>query len=100
MQELNQLRSLAKSDPAALREIDDLVKEMQRLDPARFPGNPEMVEALHGRLLNDVDKLELQLSRNPKDAQKGEVRTSKTPEVPAQYREAVAEYYRRLGKGQ
>jgi hypothetical protein len=100
LQELNQLRQLAKTDPAALREIQDLVKEMQQLDPSRFPGNPAMVEQLHTQVLNDVDKLELQLRRNDNDPQPGQVRTSKTPTIPAGYQDAVAEYYRRLGKEQ
>ncbi len=100
LQELNQLRQLAKNDPAALREIQDLVKEMQQLDPNRFPGNPAMVEQLHTQVLNDVDKLELQIRRNADDPQAGQVRTSKSPTVPAGYQDAVAEYYRRLGKGQ
>jgi hypothetical protein len=99
MQELNQLRQLAKNDPAALREIQDLVKEMQQLDPGRFPGNPAMVEQLHAQVLNDVDKLELQLRGNSDHPQPGQVRTSKTPTVPPGYQDAVAEYYRRLGKG-
>jgi hypothetical protein len=98
MQELNQLRQSAKSDPAALREIQDLVKEMQQLDPSRFPGNPAMVEQLHTQVLNDVDKLELQLRRNSDDPQPGQIRTSKTPTVPTGYQDAVADYYRRLGK--
>ncbi|SFS07012.1 hypothetical protein SAMN05421771_1280 [Granulicella pectinivorans] len=97
--ELNQLRAAAKNDPAALKEIADLAKEMQQLDPSRFPGNPAMVEALHTQVLADVDKLELQLSRHA-DAPKGQVRTGKTPSVPAGYQDAVADYYRRLGKGQ
>jgi len=100
LQELNHLRQLTKSDPAALREIQDLVKEMQQLDPSRFPGNPAMVEQLHTQVLNDVDKLELQLRHNADDPQPGQVRTSKAPTVPSAYQEAVAEYYRRLGKGQ
>jgi hypothetical protein len=100
LQELNHLRQLAKDDPAALREIQDLVKEMQRLDPSRFPGNPEMVEQLHTQVLNDVDKLELQLRRNADDPQPGQVRTSKAPTVPPGYQDAVAEYYRRLGRAQ
>src|SRR5579871_56921 len=100
LQELNHLRQLAKNDPAALREIQDLVKEMQRLDPSRFPGNPEMVEQLHTQVLNDVDKLELQLRRNADDPQPGQVRTSKSPTVPPGYQDAVAEYYRRLGRAQ
>lgn len=98
MQELNQLRQSAKSDPTALREIQDLVKEMQQLDPSRFPGNPQMVEQLHTQVMNDVDKLELQLRRNSDDPQPGQVRTSKTPAIPPGYQDAVAEYYRRLGK--
>jgi hypothetical protein len=99
MQELNQLRQSAKNDPSALREIQDLVKEMQQLDPSRFPGNPEMVEQLHTQVLNDVDKLELQIRRNSDDPQTGQVRTSKTPTVPPGYQDAVAEYFRQLGKG-
>jgi hypothetical protein len=100
LQELNQLRQLAKNDPAALREIQDLVKEMHQLDPNRFPGNPAMVEQLHTQVLNDVDKLELQIRRSADDTQAGQVRTSKAPTVPTGYQDAVAEYYRRLGKGQ
>jgi hypothetical protein len=100
LQELNQLRQLAKNDPAALRKIQDLVKEMQRLDASRFLGNPAMVEQLHVQVLNDVDKLELQLRRNADDPQPWQVRTSKSSTVPAGYQDAVAEYYRRLGKGQ
>jgi hypothetical protein len=99
LQELNQLRQSAKNDPAALREIQDLVKEMQQLDPSRFPGNPAMVEQLHTQVLNDVDKLELQIRRNADDPQMGQVRTSKAPTVPAGYQDAVAEYFRQLGKG-
>jgi hypothetical protein len=100
LQQLSQLRSLAKNDPAALKEIDDLVKSMQKLDPSRFPGNPAMVEKLHTEVLNDVDKLELQLRRNADDSVSGQVRTSKPQTVPPGYEDAVAEYYRRLGKGQ
>ena len=95
--ELSQLRQIAKTDPAVQKQIDDLVKEMQKLDPARFPGNPEMVEALHDKVMNDVDKLELQLRRDPSSPQ-DQVRTGKSPDVPAGYQDAVAEYYRRLGK--
>jgi hypothetical protein len=98
--ELGQLRQIAKNDPTAQKQIDDLVKELQKLDPSRFRGNPEMVEALHAKVMNDVDKLELQLRRDPNVLQDGQVRTGKSPGVPAGYQDAVAEYYRRLGKSQ
>ena len=99
MGELSQLRQLAKGDAVTQKEIDDLSREMQNLDPARFPGNPAMVEELHTKVLNDVDKLELQL-RHSDDSQPGQVRTATPQNVPPGYQDAVAEYYRRLGKGQ
>ena len=98
LSELNQLRHLAQNDPAALKQIQDLAREMQRLDPKRFPGNPVMVEQLHTEVLNGVDKLELQLRHDANVEQ--QVRTTKEPAIPAGYEEAVAEYFRRLGKGQ
>ena len=98
--ELSQLHHLAQNDPTALKEIQGLVREMQRLDPKRFPGNPAMVEQLHTEVLSGVDKLELQLRHDSDDQTPGQVRTTKEPPVPLGYEEAVAEYFRRLGKGQ
>ena len=100
MGELSQLRQMAKGDPAAEKQIHDLAKEMQKLDPSRFKGNPAMVEELHTQVLNDVDKLELQLRSDPNAPQAGQVRTATPPSIPPGYEDAVAEYYRRLGKGQ
>jgi hypothetical protein len=99
MSELNKLRSMTKDDPAAAKEIADLVKQMQQLDPSRFVGNPAMVEALHSQVLTEVDKLELQLRRSADDQTAGDVRTSKPAAVPPGYEDAVADYYRRLSKG-
>ncbi len=100
MQELNQLHHLAQNDPAALKEIQDLAREMQRLDPRRFPGNPALVEQLHTEVLSGVDKLELQLRHDADEQTQGQVRTTRTPAVQPGYEEAVADYYRRLSKGQ
>lgn len=100
MAELNQLHHLAKNDPAALKEVEDLTKVMQRLDPRRFPGNPAMVEQLHTEVLAGVDRLELQLRHDADGQTPGEVRTTKESTIPPGYEEAVADYYRRLSKGQ
>jgi hypothetical protein len=100
LEELSKLHHLAQNDPTALKQIQDLVREMQRLDPKRFPGNPAMVEQLHAEVLSGVDKLELQLRHDSDDQTPGQVRTTKEPPVPPGYEEAVAEYFRRLGKGQ
>jgi hypothetical protein len=100
LSELNQLHHLAQNDPAALKEIQDLERAMQRLDPRRFPGNPALVEQLHTEVLSGVDKLELQLRHDTDGQTAGQVRTAKEPSIPPGYEEAVAEYYRRLSKGQ
>ncbi len=100
MQELSRLRQLTHDDPAASREVDALVKEMQQLEPGRFPGNSQMLEQLHQQVLSDVDKLELELRRNANDPALAQIHTSKTATVPQGYGDAVAEYYRRLGKSQ
>ena len=100
MGELSQLRQMAKGDPAVQKQIDDLEKEMQKLDPSRFPGNPAMVEELHAKVLNDVDKLELQLRRDPNQPQAGQVRTATPASVPAGYAGCGGGVLPALGKGQ
>ncbi len=96
--ELEHLRQTLKDDPETLRQVQELIREMQRLDPSRFPGNPEILEQLHNQVLSDVDKLELQLRRDLDAKQAGEVRTSQSLPAPPGYEDAVADYFRRLSK--
>jgi hypothetical protein len=70
---------------------------MQRLDPKRFPGNPELLSNLHGRILAEVEQLELQLRRMVDD-KGGRVRSTSGDPAPPGYADAVAEYFRRLSK--
>ena len=98
LRDLDQLRQAVREDPEMAREVQDLIREMQRLDPSRFPGNPALVEQLHAQVLASVDKLELQLRRQLDDKQSGQVRSGDSQPVPAGYEDSVAEYYRRLSK--
>ncbi len=95
MRELNQLRQMVSDDPQAAKDVADLTRQMQRLDPSRFRGNPAMVEQMHQEILHSVDKLELQLQH---DGASSDARTGKPDSVPAGYQDSVAEYYRRLSK--
>jgi len=95
MRDLNQLRHMVQNDALAAKEVAELARQMQRLDPGRFPGNPAMVEQMQRELLSSVDRLELLLRR---DGASSEARTEKSHAVPAEYQESVAEYYRRLSK--
>jgi hypothetical protein len=98
LRDLNQLRQAVREDPETSKQVQELIKEMERLDPSRFPGNPALVEQLHSQMLADVDKLELQLRRQLDDKDSGQVRSGDTKTVPQGYEEPVAEYYRRLSK--
>jgi hypothetical protein len=95
VEDLNQLRQQLQDDPEAARQVDALIQEMQKLDPRRFPGNPALVEQLHTQVLNDVDKLELQLRREASD-KAGQIRSTDSAPVPSGYQDAVADYFRRL----
>ena len=85
---LNQLRPTVENDPETARELQELIREMQHLDPKRFPGNPALFEQLHTQVLNDVDKLELQLQRRLDDKQSGQIRSANPMPMPAGYQDA------------
>ncbi len=95
MRALNELRQMVRDDPEAAKEVAELARQMQLLDPSRFPGNPAMLEQMHREVLSSVDRLELQLQR---DAGSTQARTGKSSAVPSGYQESVAEYYKRLSK--
>ena len=95
MRALNHLRQMVRNDPEAAKQVAELARQMQQLDPSRFPGNPAMVEQMHREVLSSVDRLELQLQR---DAASIRARTGKSYAVPSGYQESVAEYYKRLSK--
>ena len=95
MRDLHALRGMVKGDPEAAKEVAELSRQMQGLDPARFPGNPALVEQMHNDVLRAVDKLELQLQRSGAT----DAHTGKSYPIPTGYNDSVADYYRRLSKG-
>jgi len=97
MRELSRIRQRVKDDPQAAKHIAELTRQMQHLDPSRFPGNPAMVEEMHREILSSLDRLELQLQR---DGISPQARTGRPYSVPPGYQDSVAEYYRRLSKSQ
>jgi hypothetical protein len=97
MRELSGLRQRVKDDPLAAKSVADLARQMQHLDPSRFPGNPAMVEEMHREILSSLDRLELQIQH---DGISSQPRTGRPYSVPPGYKDSVAEYYRRLSKSQ
>jgi serine/threonine-protein kinase len=93
----DRLQRAIEDNPELSRDVQGLIREMQRLDPKNFPGNPELLSNLHGRILAEVEQLELQLRRMVED-KGGRVRSTSGEAAPAGYADAVAEYFRRLSK--
>ncbi len=98
--ELQSVRRAVADDPAAKKQVDELIRSMQQLDPRRFPGNPQVVDQLFAEVRSGLDRLELQLGHDPEADHRNVVRNAESLPVPEGYQDAVAEYYRRLSKGQ
>ena len=96
LRDLNDLRQEVRGQPDQLADLQELIRQMQQLDPSRFPGNPQMLAELHDKVLTTVDKLELRLRRQVDDKQSGQVRSGDNLPVPDGYQDSVAEYFRRL----
>lgn len=103
LRDLQQLRQQLRAEGGAgatelNQEVDRLIREMQQIDPSKFPGNPALIESMRAQVLPALEQLELQLRRQLEKDTAGQVRTGSSGKIPSGYSEAVAEYYRRLSK--
>jgi hypothetical protein len=98
MRELNRLRVSGEADDDTAKDVQALIREMERLDPKRFPGNPALLEQLRASLLPRLEQLELRLRRELEGGAGQSVRQPATSRPPAGYADAAAEYYRRLSR--
>ena len=99
MRQLENVRSGEAGEMDGTRaEVDALIEQMKRLDPKRFPGNPQLLEALRLSVLPRMEQLELRLRQQLGEGG-GAVRGLTPSRVPPGYEKAAAEYYRRLGAG-
>jgi hypothetical protein len=99
LRDLTRLRQSIQDNPEAASDIQDLIREMMRIDPSRFPGNPELLEKLQTQVLPSLEQIELQLRRQLDQQQGGQVRNAGSEPVPPGYTDAVADYFRRLSRG-
>jgi len=79
-------------------DLEEIRKFVQGLSNSRFAGNPQLLETEYRRMLALLEQLELQVRREVELAEGAAVRTIVTEPVPEKYREAVAEYFRRLSQ--
>ena len=88
------IRSTEAFDPKDIFALRQFARE---LGDGRFRGNPALLEQEYRKMMALLEQLEVQLRRQVELGDKQEVRAIVTETVPEPYREAVAEYYRKLG---
>ncbi len=100
LRDLESMRGKLGGNEQDQAEIKKLLQEMAALDPNKFKGNPAMVEQMRGQLLPVLEQLELKLRRDLEGKEGANEARSATPDrVPSGYSEQVAEYFRKLSKG-
>lgn len=100
IRDLTQLDQMLRGDRDVPREtsrdVQDLVRRMERLDPRLLAADPARLNQIVGELLGSVEQVELELRRIADAQQTGSVRSGASQAVPPGYADAVAEYFRRL----
>jgi len=100
IRDLTQLDQMIRGDRDVPREtsrdVQDLVRQMQRLDPRLLAADPTRLDQIVDQLLGSVEQVELELRRIADARQAGSVRSGASQPVPPGYADAVAEYFRRL----
>jgi len=97
LRELRRLREEGAVSDETRAELEQLLRRMQRLDPARF-GGPLLAARIENELLPQLEQMELKLRRELGD-KTAPPRTAVPAQPPPGYAEAVAEYFRRLSRG-
>ena len=79
-------------------DLEEIRNFVRGLGGDRFKGNPNLLAQEYRRMLALLEQLELQVRRQVEAEEGGQVRAEVNTPVPEQYREAVAEYFRRLSR--
>lgn len=77
-------------------DLEALRRFVRGLPSSNFQNNPELLAREYSQLVGLLEQLELQLRRQVEQDGGGEVRAVVSEPVPEQYRNAVAEYFRKL----
>ena len=79
-------------------EIDEIRELTRQLELARFDGNADLLAREFNAALALLEQLELRLAQGTQADARGTVRTAVAEPIPTEYKDAVAEYYRRLSR--
>ncbi len=95
MRDLSRLRDNLGDNPDISRDVLDLMRDMQRIDPRRFGQEPLLMERINAQIAS-LEQIELQLRRKVEEQQGGNVRSGASDPIPPDYANAIYEYRRKL----
>jgi len=100
MQSLRQLEQQAQADPAMAKDIQTLMRDLQRLDPLQpYANDPLLAERIHAALMSGVEQVEMELRRKVEETTgNGSVRSPGGRDRPAKATPTPCEYFRKLSK--
>jgi uncharacterized protein DUF4175 len=81
------------------RDLDDIIRDLQRFDNDRLYADPKGLELLQAAAIEKVKKFEFSLRRKA-EAGNESLSLSGSDQVPDGFRQAIEEYYRSLAKKQ
>ena len=100
LQTLRQLEQQAQGDdPAMVKDLQTLIRDMQRLNPYTYANDPLLSERIQATLMGGVEQVEMELRRKVEETNgTGSVRSPGGDKVPQGWEGSVAEYFRKLSK--
>jgi hypothetical protein len=98
LEQLQALQGQLQSDPNTARDLQALVREMQRLNPFSYANDPELSSRIQAAMIADVQQVELELRRKVDEAGGGSIRSAGNETPPPGYADKVADYFKRLSK--
>ncbi len=98
LRDLGRMRENLGDNPDIARDVQDLMRDMQRIDPRRFGQDPLLAERINSQVVNGLEQIELELRRKVEEQQGGNVRSGASEPAPPGYANSIAEYFRKLSK--
>jgi len=99
LESLGRLEQQLRDDPATSRDVQALVHDLRAFDPRHFADDPLLIQRIQDAV-SSAEQVEMELRRmvdSPDGA--ASVRSPSSDRVPQGYRDAVADYFRKLSKG-
>ncbi|HTB10261.1 MAG TPA: hypothetical protein VK752_01750 [Bryobacteraceae bacterium] len=96
--DLNEMRQLFKDNPDVQKQIGEVEHDLQKLTVGDI-ATAELQQRLNREVLPNLQALEVKLRREVEEQGGGQVKSGATDKVPPGFSDAVAEYFRKLSKG-